>query len=169
MSMMLDHLRTMARYNKWANARISAAAMAISEAEYMAERGAFFGSIHGALNHLLLVDRLWRGRVEDKPYPADSLDETVADSRDALLQLRAAEDDILIRFTDSFDAESLAQKISYKSLIGFSASDQINVILAHMFNHATHHRGQVHGLFSQLPSDPPPLDLMIYLRDIETA
>ena len=169
MSMMLDHLRTMARYNKWANARLSAAARAISETEYMAERGAFFGSIHGAFNHLLLVDRLWRGRVENKPYPADSLDETVADSRDALLQLRAAEDDILIQFTDDFDAESLAQKISYKSLVGFSGKDQVSVILAHMFNHATHHRGQVHGLLSQVPSDPPPLDLMIYLRDIETA
>ncbi len=169
MSMMHAHLRTMARYNKWANARLSAAAAALSEAYYMAERGAFFGSIHGTLNHILLVDRLWRGRVEDKPYPAASLDETVADSRDALIRLRNAEDDILIQFTDSFDAEGLAQTVSYKSLLGFSASDKIGVILAHMFNHATHHRGQVHGLLSQVPSDPPPLDLMIYLRETEAA
>ena len=56
MSMMIDHLRTMARYNKWANGRLSAAVMALSEEDYLAERGAFFGSIHGALNHLLLVD-----------------------------------------------------------------------------------------------------------------
>lgn len=169
MSMMSDHLRTMAQYNKWANGRLSVAVTALSEEDYMAERGAFFGSIHGALNHLLLVDRLWRGRIENAPYPADSLSDTVADDRETLLQLRAAEDDIIIAMTDSFDADGLAREISYKSLVGFSATDRISVILAHMFNHATHHRGQVHGLLSQVPSDPPPLDLMIYLRDIETA
>jgi len=169
MSMMIDHLRTMARYNKWANGRLSAAVMALSEEDYLAERGAFFGSIHGALNHLLLVDRLWRGRIVNKPYPAHSLTDTVADDRETLVQLRTGEDDIIIALTDSFDAEGLAQKISYKSIVGFSASDNVSIILAHMFNHATHHRGQVHGLLSQVPSDPPPLDLMIYLRDIETA
>ena len=117
----------------------------------------------------MLVDRLWRGRIVNKPYPADSLTDTVADDRETLVQLRTGEDDIIIALTDSFDAEGLAQKISYKSIVGFSASDNVSIILAHMFNHATHHRGQVHGLLSQVPSDPPPLDLMIYLRDIETA
>jgi len=166
---MLEHLRMMARYNKWANARLNAAVMDISNDDYMAKREAFFGSIHGGLNHILLVDRLWRGRVEGKPYPADRLDIIVAEDRETFVRERTAEDDILIDFTDSFDEKSLAETVTYSSLVGFTGKDPRRLILAHMFNHATHHRGQIHALLTQVPADPPPLDLMIYIRDIEAG
>ena len=80
---MLEHLRMMARYNKWANAQLNTEVMNISHDAYMAEREACFGSIHGGLNHILLVDRIWRGRVEGNPHPADRLDIIVTDSREA--------------------------------------------------------------------------------------
>lgn len=164
---MQEHLRMMARYNKWANARLIKAVSALDEADYMAKRPAFFGSFHGALNHLLLVDRLWRGRVEGKPYPAKSLDQSVTPDRQTYINERVAEDDIIIRFTDGFDAHELEQPITYSSLVGVDGTDKRRVILAHMFNHATHHRGQVHALLTQVPSDPPPLDLMYYLRETQ--
>ena len=166
---MQNHLRQMARYNKWANARINAAIMDISEDAYMAKRKAFFGSIHGAMNHLLVVDRLWRGRVEGKPYAVSGLDQIVCADRETLVREREAEDDIIIAFTDSFDAEALNNVVTYASMVGFKGNDPVRLILAHMFNHATHHRGQVHGLLTQVPADPPPLDLMIYIRDIEAG
>lgn len=166
---MLEHLRMMARYNKWANVRLNDAIMDISHDAYMAKREAFFGSIHGGLNHILLVDRIWRGRVEGNPHPADRLDIIVTDGREAFVRERIAEDDILITFTDSFDEKDLDETVTYSSLLGFTGTDPRRLILAHMFNHATHHRGQVHALLTQVPADPPPLDLMIYIRDTEAG
>ena len=166
---MLEHLRMMARYNKWANGQLNTAIMNISHDAYMAKREAFFGSIHGGLNHILLIDRIWRGRVEGNPHPADRLDIIVTDDREAFLRERMAEDDILIDFTDSFDEKSLDEKVTYSSLIGFTGTDPRRLILAHMFNHATHHRGQIHALLTQVPADPPPLDLMIYIRETEAG
>ena len=166
---MIEHLRMMARYNKWANAQLNTAVMNISHDAYMAKREAFFGSIHGGLNHILLIDRIWRGRVEGNPYPADRLDIIVTDDREAFLRERMAEDDILIDFTDSFDEKTLDEKVTYSSLIGFTGTDPRRLILAHMFNHATHHRGQIHALLTQVPADPPPLDLMIYIRETEAG
>lgn len=161
---MLEHLRMMARYNKWANDRVSKAIMEIDEADYMKPREAFFGSIHGAVNHLLLVDRLWRGRMISKPYPADSLSQIVCADRDTYVRERDAENDIIIDFVDGHDAAGLEQEFSYKTFVGVDGTDKRRVVLAHMFNHATHHRGQVHGLLTQVPYDPPPLDLMYYIR-----
>lgn len=166
---MLEHLRMMARYNKWANAKLNTAVMSISHDDYMAKREAFFGSIHGGLNHILLVDRIWRGRVEGNPHPADRLDIIVTDDREAFVRERTVEDDILIDFTDSFDEKSLDETVTYSSLIGFTGTDPRRLILAHMFNHATHHRGQIHALLTQVPADPPPLDLMIYIRETEAG
>ena len=166
---MIEHLRMMARYNKWANAQLNTAVMNISHDAYMAKREAFFGSIHGGLNHILLVDRIWRGRVEGNPHPVDRLDIIVTESREAFLRERMAEDDILIDFTDSFDEKTLDEKVTYSSLIGFTGTDPRRLILAHMFNHATHHRGQIHALLTQVPADPPPLDLMIYIRETEAG
>ncbi len=166
---MLEHLRMMARYNKWANVRLNDAIMDISHDAYMAKREAFFGSIHGGLNHILLVDRIWRGRVEGNPHPADRLDIIVTDDRETFVRERIAEDDILIAFTDSFDEKALDETVTYSSLVGFTGTDPRRLILAHMFNHATHHRGQVHALLTQVPADPRPLDLMIYIRDTEAG
>lgn len=164
---MHEHLTMMAQHNKWANARVSEAITEISEDEYMKERDSFFGSIHGTLNHLLLVDRLWHGRMIGEPYPADRLDLIVAKDRGTLIKERAEQDDIIIDFIASLSPEDLEGEISYSSLIGFSSTDRRRVILAHMFNHATHHRGQAHDQLSQVPMDPPPLDLMIYLRTLD--
>lgn len=164
---MQQHLISMAHYNKWANTQVSEAIAAISEDEYMKERESFFGSIHGTLNHLLLVDRLWHGRLIDKAYPADRLDLIVVEDRDTYIAERAAEDDIIIDYVEGLSAADFEGDVSYSSLIGFSATDQRRTIIAHMFNHATHHRGQAHDQLSQVPMDPPPLDYMIYLRTLD--
>ena len=97
---MLEHLRLMARYNKWANDRVSTVISAIDEADYMKPRDAFFGSIHGAVNHLLLVDRLWRGRMIGNPYPAAALNEIVCEDRKTFMHERDLENDIIIDFVD---------------------------------------------------------------------
>lgn len=166
---MLEHLKLMARYNKWANDRVSTAISDIHEADYLKPRDAFFGSIHGAVNHLLLVDRLWRGRMQGRPYPVESLDQIECADRDVFIGERKAEDDIIIDFVDGFDAAGLEEEFTYATLVGNGGTDKRRIVLAHMFNHATHHRGQVHALLTQVPSDPPPLDLIFYMRERDGA
>ncbi len=164
---MLEHLKLMARYNKWANDRVSSAITDIDETAYMAPREAFFGSIHGAVNHLILVDRLWRGRMIGKPYPAEALNEIVCADRDTFIRERADEDDIIIEFVDAFSADEIEQEFSYTTYSGVDGTDKRRIVLAHMFNHATHHRGQIHALLTQVPYDPPPLDLIYFMRACE--
>ena len=90
--MMLEHLRRMARYNRWANQRLYAACAELSGAEYHKPRPAFFGSIHGTLNHLLVGDRIWLARIEGKPYSGLRLDDQPYGSLGELEEARAAED-----------------------------------------------------------------------------
>ena len=166
---MLEHLRLMARYNKWANDRVSTAISAIDEADYMKPRDAFVGSIHGAVNHLLLVDRLWRGRMIGNPYPAAALNEIVCEDRKTFMHERDLENDIIIDFVDGLSSADIEGEFSYTTYSGVDGTDKRRIVLAHMFNHATHHRGQVHALLTQVPSDPPPLDLIYFMRDREAG
>ncbi len=166
---MLEHLRLMARYNKWANDRVSTVISAIDEADYMKPRDAFFGSIHGAVNHLLLVDRLWRGRMIGNPYPAAALNEIVCEDRKTFMHERDLENDIIIDFVDGLSSADIEGEFSYTTYSGVDGTDKRRIVLAHMFNHATHHRGQVHALLTQVPSDPPPLDLIYFMRDREAG
>ena len=162
---MTEHFRMMARYNAWANTRLGAAAAELSDEEFFADRGAFFGSIRGTLDHILLVDRLWRGRITGDLYPIEGLDDRVSADRQDYLKLRAEEDETLIELAGGFSATDLVADVTYTTTTGDVGTSPLNQLLMHMFNHATHHRGQVHGLLSQVPADPPPLDLIYYLRD----
>ena len=145
---MLDHFRMFARYNTWANARLYDAVALLSDADYRADRGAFFGSVHGTLNHLLLGDRLWMHRFtgEGPTY--------------------AALDLILQAFISAIDDSALAQSIRYQTLSQPAPIiQQLGSALAHFFNHQTHHRGQVHGLLSGFGRPVPSLDLIFFQRD----
>ena len=83
---MKKHYHTFAGYNAWANRRLYEAAGTLSDAEYRADRGAFFKSMHGTLNHLLATDRIWMKRFTEKfkkiiwinPYPKDTWNYTAS-------------------------------------------------------------------------------------------
>jgi uncharacterized damage-inducible protein DinB len=140
-----SYFLTLARYNAWANRRLYDACAALSEAEYMMPRAAFFGSIHGALNHLLVGDRIWLARIMHKPNPKLTLDQ-------------------IVNVVSGFAERSLDQKLAYANTAGQRQQTPLRFVLAHLFNHQTHHRGQVHGLLSQTGVAPPSLDLILYLR-----
>jgi uncharacterized damage-inducible protein DinB len=156
---------TLARYNAWANRRLYDACAALSEAEYMKPRPAFFGSIHGTLNHLLVGDRIWIARIQHKPNPKITLDQVLYGDFVALRVARQAEDDHLINLIGGIAERSLDQPLAYASTKGQRQQTPLRLVLAHLFNHQTHHRGQVHGLLSQTGVAPPSLDLIYYLRE----
>jgi uncharacterized damage-inducible protein DinB len=105
--MMGEHLRRMARYNAWANRRLYAACKQLPEDEYHRLRQAFFGSIHGTLNHLLIADRLWLARIEGKPTPRVRLSDHPCSTLSELKELRAAEDDRMIALVDGYAEDDL--------------------------------------------------------------
>jgi uncharacterized damage-inducible protein DinB len=164
-----SYFLTLARYNAWANRRLYDACAALPEAEYMKPRPAFFGSIHGTLNHLLVGDRIWIARLERKPNPKITLDQVLYGDLVALRIARQAEDDRLINVVGGIAERSLDQPLAYANTAGKRYQTPLRMVLGHLFNHQTHHRGQVHGLLSQTTVAPPPLDLIFYLRESAAA
>lgn len=164
--MMRDHLSRMARYNRWANQRLYDACSGLDPAAYHQPRPAFFGSIHGTLNHVLVGDRHWLARIEGLPRPDLALDDQPCDDLASLKQAREAEDERMIRLTDSYDDATIDSVIRYRTITNpADIETPLHLCWLHVFNHQTHHRGQVHDQLSQTDVAPPPLDLIYYLRE----
>jgi uncharacterized damage-inducible protein DinB len=155
---------TFARYNAWANARLYGACAKLSEADYLKPRASFFGSIHATLNHLMVADRIWLGRIESRPEKL-ALNQILYGDFTALQVARVAEDDRLIRVVDNIDPARLDQPLDYLNTRGERFRTPLRIVLGHLFNHQTHHRGQAHGLLSQTPVPPPELDLISFVRE----
>lgn len=159
------HFRTFARYNRWANTRLYAAAAALPDREYRADRGAFFGSLHGTLNHILVGDRVWLARITGDGEAPRRLDEILHDSLDGLTTAREREDARLISVVDDLDEARLAETLRYANMSGMAQATPLAQVLAHLINHQTHHRGQAHAIISGLGRDAPELDLIYFLRE----
>jgi len=152
---------TLAAYNQWMNQRLYALCAALPEVDYHRDRGAFFGSLHGTLNHLLLADRIWLGRFTEQPYPAASLDEEQYAQLADLQMARELLDQQIINWIASLDDERIAGDFSYISVINPEPRQYpMWVVLTHFFNHQTHHRGQLTTLISQGGTDPGMTDLI---------
>jgi uncharacterized damage-inducible protein DinB len=160
-----DQFRQLAAYNRWANARLYAAALALSEQAYRLHIGVFFGSLHGTLNHLLLTDRLWLKRLTGEGDHPNHLDAILYEDRAELTRARIAEDDRLIAVVEKYDEKALASLHSYKTTSGMPQSQILSEILLHLFNHQTHYRGQAHACLSIMTGgEPPSLDLLVFQR-----
>jgi uncharacterized damage-inducible protein DinB len=160
-----EYFRRLALYNRWANARLYAAALDLSDQTYRLHVGVFFGSLHGTLNHLLLTDRLWLKRLTGEGDHPNQLNAILYDDRAELTRARMAEDRRLISVVEKYDEAALAALHSYRTTSGMPQSQVLSEILMHLFNHQTHHRGQAHGCLSILTgAAPPPLDLLAMQR-----
>lgn len=159
--------RTFAAYNQWANQRLYAAAARLGDEQYKAARGAFFGSVHGTLNHLLVGDRLWMRRLTGSGMEPAGLDATLFETLAELASARAAEDARISAYVEGLDAATLADEHSYVTVNGTRFTQVLATILDHVFNHQTHHRGQVHCLISGLLGNDaaPSLDLIAFQRE----
>ena len=154
------HARTMAAYNRWMNERLYELCAGIPDADRKLDRGAFFKSVHGTLNHLLYGDRAWMSRFTGRDLgwqgPADELYADFAELRAA----RAGLDGLIENWVARLDEAWLAHDLTYTSRIdGRTRSLPAWLLVAHMFNHQTHHRGQLTTLLSQLGIDPGVTDL----------
>ena len=158
------YLRTLARYNQWANTRLYDACAALSDGEYRKPRPSFFGSIHATLNHLLVGDRIWLGRIEGTDHGITGLDQILHEDLGELRRAREAEDARLLALAGGLDDSRLAADFAYTTTSMGPGRLPLGQVLGHLMNHQTHHRGQAHDMLSQTDVPPPPLDLLIYLH-----
>src|SRR5215204_3042142 len=100
------HLRAMAAYNRWANRRLYAAA-ALPDEDYRRPVGAFFGSLHGTLNHLLVTDRIWMRRFEGTGDAPDKLNAILFERLEDLRAAREREDERIIGHVAGLSAADL--------------------------------------------------------------
>lgn len=163
---MRDHLLYLAGYNRWANARIFDVAYSLAEVDRRRDCQGFFRSLHATLDHVIVAERIWLARWHGEPQPYDDLATPLHDDFDALDQARREQDAVLSALVDQNDADDLAQELSYHNMAGEPLKLQKGLILLHLFNHATHHRGQCHHMLTQLGADAPILDMPFYLLDL---
>ncbi len=163
--MMHEHFRTFAGFNQWANGRVYGAVTSLPEAEVRKDRpAAYFGSILGTLNHILVTDRLWFGRVAGIESGIKSLDQVLYEDFPPLHDARQAEDKRIVDMIDGLDEAAVAGNQDYMDTAGNPWTMPIRQMLATVFNHQTHHRGQVHALLKEAGVEPPSLDLPLYLH-----
>jgi uncharacterized damage-inducible protein DinB len=153
----------LARYNTWANERLYDACAKLGDGERKAKRRAFFGSIHATLNHILVGDRLWTSRLAGGSLVL-ALDKILHEDFGRLRTARGAQDQLLIELVAGISATELVAPIAYANSKGQSFATPRRLVLGHLFNHQTHHRGQVHDMLSQTDVEPPELDLIFYVR-----
>jgi uncharacterized damage-inducible protein DinB len=163
---MKAHYTTFANYNAWANRRLYDAAAALSDAEYRADKGAFFKSMHGTLNHLLATDpsgcaaSLARAR-----RPSGSTPSCTSASMPCGRRARPEDRRQIVAWIGGLDEARLAGTIRYRRV---STPDEfvqpLMPALDHWFNHQTHHRGQAHMILTTLGKKAPELDLLYFQR-----
>jgi uncharacterized damage-inducible protein DinB len=157
------YVQRMARYNRWQNANLYGVADALSEDARRQERGAFFGSIHKTLSHLLWADRSWMSRfTPDVQKPQAGIPESVTLylEWDGLKRERVAFDETMIAWADCLDADWLKSDLTYFSGgLNRELTKPRWELVTHMFNHQTHHRGQVHCMLTQAGGKPHSTDL----------
>jgi uncharacterized damage-inducible protein DinB len=157
-----------AGYNAWCNERLYAAAAEVSDTDYRADRCAFFRSLHGTLNHLLVGDRIWMQRFTGAGELPPSLDAILYDDFAALRAARRSEDTLISRYMARLNEGDLAGTIRFRTFVKPQTVEQaLAPALDHFFNHQTHHRGQAHALLSAIIGNDatPSFDLIIYQRE----
>lgn len=176
-----DHVYLMADYNQWMNQKVYEAVGSLSPERLHEDKGAFFGSVFASLNHICVADTLWLKRFESvlqqhQAYAPilglampESLDTFIANNFSDLKDRRVLLDEALLELSSLLTDEELLQPISYQNSKGINANKTLFNLLMHVFNHQTHHRGQVTTLLSQSGIDVGITDLVFIQPNINTA
>lgn len=157
----IDYFKKMARYNQWMNERLYALCDTLPDAVRKQDMKAFFRSIHGTLNHLLLVDKLWLARLNKQPCAFRSLDQELYGDFAELWRERRVTDAELLNWVEGLTEQALAGPCRFTSMLRDGEFERpLWHVALHLFNHQTHHRGQATTLLMQCGHDPGVTDLL---------
>lgn len=168
--MELDTFELMARYNVWATNKLNQVLETVSEEDFNADCGLFFKSISGTLNHLLVGEHyFWYARFTSAPPPKLNLDSIVEPDQHALLKQLQDRAQNWIGFLQQVDTTLLKSDLQYKTAAGKAMSLPYAATLLHVFNHGTHHRGQVSTALTAMGYPCPEMDMVFMLREEQQA
>jgi uncharacterized damage-inducible protein DinB len=160
------YCQTMARYNGWMNSNIYHAAATLTDEQRTRNVGAFFGSLNGTLNHLIVADTAWMHRFAPSanlPIPAaqiTALNQVLTEDFGQLLESRRALDDAINAMAATLEQQFIDSELFYTRTDGIEMRRPYAIALTHFFNHQTHHRGQATTILMQLGVDPGATDLI---------
>jgi uncharacterized damage-inducible protein DinB len=161
-----QHFALMAQYNAWANTRLYRMAAQLSDEQYRRDVSAYFKSLHGTLNHLLVADRIWMWRLTGTGVAPTRLDALLHEDLEGLTEARRTEDLRIESYVEQLTNEQLDGPIEYRMFNGSQQKQPLREVLAHLFNHQTHHRGQAHAILTTLGmKEPESLDVLWMLRE----
>ncbi|TGL61752.1 damage-inducible protein DinB [Leptospira ognonensis] len=157
-----NHLEILAKYHTWATDHLYLHLSGVSDTDYRKDSGLFFKSIHRTLNHLLVVDQLWFSRFAEGRSPVIALDLEIEMDREKLK-------DRLVDQTKKWEgliksAKSFPETLDYSTMRGFQSKIPFTPALAHVFNHGTHHRGQIIAAMTTAGYSSPEIDLVYMLQ-----
>lgn len=172
-----QNFQLMATYNRWMNDKLFNITSSLTAADLAADRGAFFGSILGTLNHIFVGDTIWLKRFSDHPSQFASLQyvsstpnpqaltEILYSDVSKLRSARREMDAVIIEFVHEATDLDYDHQLSYKNTNGIAFSKQFGFLVHHFFNHQTHHRGQLTVLLSQMGLDIGSTDLSVQIPE----
>ncbi len=161
----MQNYQMLAEYNAWANRLLYATVADLTDEELHRDTGAFFGSVFGTLSHLVTADRVWLNRFTGEGPKPKALDERPYDNFADLRNAREEEDARIIRYIASLTQEEAEREFTYTPLTSPElVTHKLWPALTHMFNHQTHHRGQVHAGLTGMGKQSLSLDLIYFVR-----
>jgi uncharacterized damage-inducible protein DinB len=159
------YFERMAHYNIWANKLAYDACAKLPQAERDAPRRAFFPSIMRTLNHILVADRIWMSRLLGSPVSM-ALDAVLYEDFDELRIARETEDQAILEFMRTLTDAEVSSDLTYQSITAGAYTMPRDLVLGHMFNHQTHHRGQLSNMLLEAGSDQLEIDLIYFGREL---
>lgn len=154
------HVELMSQYSRWMNLKLYASCAQLEDSKRREDLGAFFGSIHLTLNHLLHGDRMFLSRFEGRNEEFAPLGTELFPNFEDLHRERLSTDQHIARWANDLDTQWLGEALTYKSMSdGKTRTIEHWVLVTHLFNHGTHHRGQITTLLSQLGLDVGVTDI----------
>jgi uncharacterized damage-inducible protein DinB len=163
---MVEHFQMLARYNRLANERVFEACAGLASGEFECQRFGSFGSIQRTLNHILLSDQVWMSRFVGAPSSIARVDGVPFPELADLRAARQGEDERIAAYAGGLTPETIGSVLTYKNLAGVEWRDPMYMLLGHMFNHQTHHRGQAHVMLSQAGVTGLSLDIHRLVRPL---
>jgi uncharacterized damage-inducible protein DinB len=172
-----EHFELLATYNQWMNSKVYEAAGQLTATDLAKDRGAFFGSVLGTLNHILVGDTIWLKRCATHPSCLNSvrevadlqnptsLDQVIFEDLGSLSEQRIWLDRQIINWIAQLSEGDLDFILSYHNTKGIPVNKRYSSLVLHFFNHQTHHRGQVSTLLSQAGLDIGVTDLLAQIPE----
>lgn len=164
-----EYCQTLAAYSTWMNQKLYDTCAKLTDADRKEDRGAFFGSIHQTLNHILYADLAFMSRFTGNPAQEPEFGVELHSDFEVLTDARRALDSRISTWSETITPDWLRQSLTYTSKADGVTRTVVHwVLVTHLFNHGTHHRGQITTLLAQLGLDPGATDLP-FMPQFQTA